>query len=102
MRFTLAPSGPDPNTGRLNAPTYMSHPWYVKPSFRNRWGPEAWVTWLVGGILPGDEGDRYIPHGFTASTIGPKFFEGKGTKIMAETQLELTLAQRGGCPFTRM
>ena len=102
MRFTLAPTGPDPSTGRFNATTYMSHPWYVKLSFKNRWGFEAWVTWLVGGTLPGDDGDRYIPQGFRVGDVGPRLFEGKGTKGMADTQSKLTLAQRGGCPFTRM
>lgn len=102
MRFTLAPSGPNPSTGRFSATTYMSHPWYVKPSVRNRWGAEAWVTWLVGGTLPGDDGDRYIPQGFIAGDVGPKIFEGRGSKIMADTQRKLTLAERGGCPFVRV
>ena len=57
------------------------------------------MTWLVGGSLPGDEGDRYIPQGFRVKDIGPKSPKGKGLESMADTQTRLSRAQRGGCPF---
>ena len=63
---------------------------------------EAWFTWLVGGTLPGDEGEKYIPQGFTVGDLGPRIFEGKGAKSMADTQMQLSLAGRGACPFARV
>lgn len=98
LRFTLH-AEPDTASGRLNAVTYISHPWYVKPSLWKRWGLEAWATWLVGGTLPGDEGSRYIPQGFKTEELGPNSFQGKGLAHMAETKARLVDAKMGACPF---
>lgn len=86
------------------AKKYTISPWYVKPTFRNRWGFGAWKTWLKGGILPGDEGDKYFPQGFIASELGPNTLRNFGKeKMEAEMQrLEVELnSERGKCPFFR-
>lgn len=64
MRIRFNSQDADPITGRFHQVRYMAHPWYVKPSFIRRWGFEAWKTRLLGGTLPGDEGDKYIPDGY--------------------------------------
>ena len=99
MRKHYIPSAPDPKTGRYNSVEYLSHPWYVKPSFKRRWGPRAWVTRLLGRKLPGDDGNVYAPQGFKFTELGPKAVEGKGVLEMDETRTRLIDQKRGGCPF---
>ena len=74
-------------------------PYYVKPTFRNRWGPVAWLTWALGRPLPGDEGSKYYPQGYYTPDVGPKYFEGKGRRGMGEIMKELETTRRGQCPF---
>ncbi|KAL4894010.1 hypothetical protein BDV59DRAFT_176635 [Aspergillus ambiguus] len=74
-------------------------PYYVKPTFWNRWGPTAWLTWALGLPLPGDEGDKYYPQGYYIPDVGPKYFEGKGRKALDKTIEELQTSRTGQCPF---
>ncbi|KAL4872792.1 hypothetical protein BDV12DRAFT_161546 [Aspergillus spectabilis] len=74
-------------------------PYYVKPTFWNRWSPGAWYTWALGRPLPGDEGDKYYPNGYYIADVGPKYFEGKGRKSQQEGVEGLKLSRTGGCPF---
>ncbi|KAJ5917400.1 hypothetical protein N7466_010954 [Penicillium verhagenii] len=74
-------------------------PYYVKPTFWNRWGPTAWLTWALGRPVPGDEGDKYYPTGYHINDIGPKYFEGKGQKAIEQTMEELKVFRTGKCPF---
>ncbi|EAW07745.1 uncharacterized protein ACLA_024610 [Aspergillus clavatus NRRL 1] len=74
-------------------------PYYVKPTFWNRWGPTAWLTWALGKPLPGDMGDKYYPQGYHIADVGPKYFEGKGQKAMEKTMGELKVSRTGKCPF---
>ncbi|KAJ5291250.1 hypothetical protein N7478_000501 [Penicillium angulare] len=74
-------------------------PYYVKPTFWNRWGPVAWLTWALGRPVPGDEGDKYYPSGYHIQDIGPRYFEGKGQKAIDETMGELKIVRTGKCPF---
>ncbi|KAK3682326.1 hypothetical protein B0T22DRAFT_470839 [Podospora appendiculata] len=87
----------DPATGRYHANYYIAHPWYVKPTFWSRWGPEALVTRLVGGVVPGDEGARYCPAGYSIPELGPTYQRGKGEKEMAETKAKVRVMR--GCPM---
>ena len=100
MRKQYLPSGVDNETGRFNSVEYLSHPWYVKPSLKRRWGPRAWMTRLLGRKLPGDDGNKYEPQGYTFTEIGPQALKGKGIEEMGETRARLTHQRRGGCPFT--
>ncbi|KAJ5728822.1 uncharacterized protein N7483_003330 [Penicillium malachiteum] len=79
--------------------SWEAAPYYVKPTFWNRWGPTAWLTWALGRPVPGDEGDKYYPSGYHIQDIGPKFFEGKGQKAIEETMKELEITRTGKCPF---
>lgn len=74
-------------------------PYYVKPTFWNRWGPMAWLTWVMGRPLPGDDGQRYYPSGYNIEDVGPKYFEGKGKKTLEETMKEFEKYRTGKCPF---
>lgn len=88
------------NTGKYNAQEYLSHPWYVKPSFRRRWGPRALCTRFLGRKVPGDEGNKYKPEGFVVSEVGPDFQRGKGTTNMREDQNRIRDLHQDGCPFS--
>ena len=99
LRKHIIPSGPDPSTDRYNAVAYLSFPWYVKPTFSRRWGPKSWTTRLLGRKLPGDDGNRYLPGGWTHTEIGPRALVGKGIKEMDEDSRRLIARERGGCPF---
>ena len=99
MRKKYIPSAPDEKSGRYNSVEYLSHPWYVKPTFKRRWGPRALVTRLLGRRLPGDDGNKYAPEGYIFEDVGPDTLKGKGLGEMKETETSLAEARRGGCPF---
>ncbi|GAQ41610.1 similar to An08g03170 [Aspergillus niger] len=86
-------------SGRIYMTNWDAAPYYVEPSFRNRWGPVAWLTWVLGRPLPGDEGDKYYPKGYDNLDVGPKYFEGKGRQGMEDIMKELETTRRGQCPF---
>ncbi|KAJ5832670.1 hypothetical protein N7474_000981 [Penicillium riverlandense] len=77
LRYSSFTEKADENN-RFFLTQWEAAPYYVKPTFWNRWGPVAWLTWMLGRPLPGDEGDKYYPRGYTIQDIGPKYFEGKG------------------------
>ncbi|CAI7631841.1 unnamed protein product [Penicillium bialowiezense] len=85
--------------GRYYFKEWDAAPYYVKPTFWNRWGPTGWLTWALGRPVPGDEGDKYHPKGYDISNLGPKAFEGKGGKKLEETLEELKGYRTGKCPF---
>ncbi len=99
MRKNYIPTAPDSRTGRYNSAEYLSYPWYVKPTFRRRWGPRALVSRLLGRRLPGDDGNKYAPEGYTFEEIGPVLVKGKGIREMEDIESRLKSARRGGCPF---
>ena len=90
---------PDPMTGCFHALRYVSHPWYVKPTFWGRWGPSAWVTWLLRGPLPGDRGEEYVPGGYRILELGPEGLRGKGQEEMDGMRKGLEKRDPGLCPF---
>ncbi|KAL5003068.1 streptococcal 67 kDa myosin-cross-reactive antigen like family-domain-containing protein [Aspergillus recurvatus] len=90
----------EPNEyGRYYVNVYEAIPYYVRPTVWNRWGPGAWVRWAMGMPLPGDEDDKYYPRGFDLEDLGPKYFEGKGRKSVAEIRELLKKERRGQAPF---
>lgn len=74
-------------------------PYYVRPTLLRRWGPEAWASRLQGLPVPGDEGGKYHPHGYTIPEVGPDSFAGKGAEKARETIARLQESRTGGCPF---
>lgn len=78
---------------------YLVNPWYVRPTFRRRWGPGALVSRLFGYKIPGDDGDKYHPQGYTFSEVGPHALKSKGKQEMDRTRARLAGANHGGCPF---
>lgn len=99
MRKQYIPKAPDHTTGRFNSVEYLSYPWYVKPSWKARWGPKGIRTRLLRRKLPGDDGNKYAPEGYSLSEIGPQALRGKGLGDMEATKARLFQQRRGGCPF---
>ncbi|KAG2161213.1 hypothetical protein JADG_000952 [Aureobasidium aubasidani] len=64
--------------GRIFKLIWDTEPWYVEPTFANRWCLQSWVDWMAGRPIPGDEGEKYFPRGFKSSHMGPAFLVGKG------------------------
>ena len=60
------------------------------------------MTRLLGRKLPGDDGNKYAPEGYTFTEIGPEALKGKGIEEMEETRTRLTHQRRGGCPFASL
>ncbi|KAJ9316910.1 hypothetical protein DTO271D3_2649 [Paecilomyces variotii] len=85
--------------GRFFTSEWDAAPYYVKPTLWNRWGPTAWLTWVLGHPLPGDEGDKYYPKGYYIPEVGPKYQEGKGYEQMKEMRKRLHEERTGKCPF---
>ena len=100
LRYHWIESGPDDRTGHYSVSDYLAHPWYVKPTLRRRWGPGACITRLLGYNVPGDDGNKYHPKGYTLADVGPRGLRGKGRKEMDETRACLGRGNRGGCPFS--
>lgn len=79
---------------------YEAAPFYVKPTFYNRWvSPGAWIYRLLALPVPGDGGDSYLPGGYRIANLGPSAFEGKGKQQMDVTKERLQKQRTGGCPF---
>ena len=90
----------DPKTGRYNHNNYQVHPYYVKPTFWNRWGAMAWVTWMLGGILPGGKGgEKYYPQGYVMSEVGPERKRGVGKEDLQMWEEKIQRSRPSGCPF---
>ncbi|GAD98662.1 hypothetical protein AOR_1_536074 [Paecilomyces variotii No. 5] len=85
--------------GRFYAREWDAAPYYVKPTLWNRWGPTAWLTWVLGLPLPGDEGDKYYPEGYSIVDVGPKYREGKGREYVEAMKNRLHEERTGKCPF---
>ncbi|KAH9908890.1 hypothetical protein F4778DRAFT_767970 [Xylariomycetidae sp. FL2044] len=91
---------PDPATGRMHSNfAYGNHPYYIEPTFWNRWGPSAWLVRLYGGVLPGDEPEEYMPQGYRFEDLGPKNRMGLGREQMDGDVKRMAASARGGCPF---
>ncbi|KAI0859656.1 hypothetical protein F4860DRAFT_244143 [Xylaria cubensis] len=90
----------DPKTGRMHMRMpYGNHPFYVKPTVWNRWGPKAWAIWLYGGKVPGDNPGQYMPQGYTWTDLGPTNRMGLGVEEMGVDAERLRASDRRGCPF---
>ena len=76
-------------------------PYYIKPGFLNRWGPEAWFVYLNKGYIPGSDSEQFYPNGYNILEVGPRRFEGKGIKEMDATAEKLRSERPVGCPFLR-
>ena len=98
-RRQFIPSKPDSSGSHFNAIDYLSHPWYVKPTFWQRLGPGAWLNRVLGRTLPGDNGNRYAPEGYLIAELGPPALRGKGHGDMASMKERLGAERRGSCPF---
>lgn len=98
MRYMSLTETPDEDN-RIFMTQWDAAPYYVKPSVWNRWSPTAWVTWVLGRPLPGDEGERYYPRGYRIEDVGPRYFEGRGGKSMEGFVEEYKMVRTGGCPF---
>lgn len=69
---------PDPSTGLYTWNIWIEHPWYVKPTFKNRWGLKALFVRMFGnGAIP-SEMDTYKESGYDLRTIGPARQEKRG------------------------
>ncbi len=88
--------------GRYFFTDWEGAPFYVKPTLINRWGFQAWITWLRGLPLPGDDGDTYYPKGYLIADVGPKAFEGKGGDYFQKTVERLEKERTGQCPFAAL
>lgn len=76
------------------------HPYYVKPTFGSRWGLQAWITWALGGVVPGGKGgEKFSPQGYHIAEVGPakKKPFGKDELKVWETRVEKSRPL--GCPF---
>ncbi|ERF70619.1 hypothetical protein EPUS_02485 [Endocarpon pusillum Z07020] len=98
MRYRLLDDKED-SKGRRAVQRYDAYPFYVRPTFWNRWGPSAWPSRLLGLPLPGDSGDIYYPKGYSLPEVGPNTFVGKGSVAASETKARLMKERTGGCPF---
>ena len=80
---------------------YETHPYYVKPTFWNRFEPRAWFSRMMGLPVPGDEGDKYWPKGYKIGELGPESMRGKGEDYMRDSKEKLVVERMKGCPFAR-
>ena len=78
---------------------YDACPYYVQPTWWGKWSPGAWMTWMMGLPLPGDEGEKYYPKGYRIRDVGPDNMRGKGLKRFEEMRSSLEKTRTGSCPF---
>lgn len=88
----------DPRTGRFHAVHYIDRPWYIEPTFTNRWNVVSWFLWFIGGAIPSKDKPENRPEGYRIPDLGPENMEGKGTDEMNVTR-SLLAEQVKRCPF---
>jgi hypothetical protein len=94
---------PDAQTGKYHRTTYITHPWYVKPTLLGRWGPRALWLRLIGSAVPGDEGSKYAPEGYAIPELGPDALKGKGQEEMSKERVRISeFRSGGGCPMASL
>ncbi|CZR70149.1 uncharacterized protein PAC_20050 [Phialocephala subalpina] len=99
LRVRGTSDNPDPTTGRFYLNNYLAHPFYIKPGFLNRWGPEAWFVWYMGGDVPGSKGSQYSPEGYSFQEVGPKIMKNRGLEETRMWEEKLKAERPTGCPF---
>nr|F1DBA8.1 RecName: Full=ER-bound oxygenase mpaB; AltName: Full=Mycophenolic acid biosynthesis cluster protein B [Penicillium brevicompactum]ADY00129.1 MpaB [Penicillium brevicompactum] len=57
---------------RYHRMSWDALPFYIRPTFWNRWGPMAWISWLMGHPVPGDLGQKKGPQGDPGNDEGIK------------------------------
>ena len=67
----------------LMAQEWDALPYYVKPTFWNRWGLGAMMSRLNSLPVPGDQGQRFCPMGYSIPDLGPSHGK-KDQKLMEE------------------
>lgn len=92
----------DPATGKYHYNVYELDPWYVKPTFWNRWGLSALLSRLAGAPVPGDGGSRFQPEGYHIHEVGPEKLRGQGKEEIEEMvrdleRRRLEVLAKGGC-----
>ncbi|KAG5996472.1 hypothetical protein E4U54_002564 [Claviceps lovelessii] len=93
-------SDKDPKTGRYYHYEYLVHPYYVRPTFGNRWGPQAWLTWALGGTVPGGrDGSKYHPEGYHFEEVGPEKKTPLDKEKLSEWEGQVERTIPMGCPF---
>lgn len=86
--------------GRYNLEFYDNAPVYIRPTMWERLAPKAWIFWMLGKPLPGDQKRRFHPKGYRIEEVGPKRMAGLGLDEMDGTRLRLSSQDCGGCPFS--
>ena len=100
MAVKVLDAAPDPYTGRYAVKEWLDNPWYVKPTFLNRWGLKPWSVRLFGtGNVPTNNGP-FRDEGYSINAIGPQIMENKG---QAEVEAIFEKFRKrdlpGGCLF---
>ena len=91
---------PDPTTGLYTWNLWIEHPWYIKPTFKHRWGPKALLVRLFGNGAVPSEADSYKESGYDLRTIGPAAQEKRGQDEMEAIFQSLKGTNyAAGCPF---
>ncbi|KAL8788467.1 MAG: hypothetical protein Q9213_001690 [Squamulea squamosa] len=97
--LTRMPTPSPTNGSRFHLPRVRMYPWYIRPTFKKRWGPSALLARLRGDVLPGDD-TKFMPEGFATAELGPTGLMSKGYEEMMEDADRLVGI--GGCPFVKM
>lgn len=100
MAVRVIKDAPDSSTGLYTINLWIAHPWYVEPTFQNRWGFKALCSRLFGdGSVPTSSG-RFREAGYDLRTIGPAAQEKRGHEEMDAILSGLKETHFGsGCPF---
>ncbi|KAI9928448.1 hypothetical protein MW887_002493 [Aspergillus wentii] len=98
LRYEAFTESPDSKSRHFML-AWNGYPYYVQPTLWNRYGPSAWFARAMGLPLPGDEGEKYYPHGYRLEDLGPRYFEGKGRAQIDGIKEGLGVQRRGQCPF---
>ncbi|KAL8716494.1 MAG: hypothetical protein Q9225_006185 [Loekoesia sp. 1 TL-2023] len=97
-RLTRMPTPSHAMDGHFNLPKVRMHPWYIRPTFKKRWGPGALLTRLKGGVLPGDD-EKFMPEGYLTKELGPMGLKGSGREEWEQEVRMLKEKGGSGCPF---
>ncbi|KAI0976959.1 hypothetical protein F4678DRAFT_415115 [Xylaria arbuscula] len=101
LRHHYIEESPDPLTKRYHVSRWRFHPWYTSPSFKDRWGVKAWVSWVTGKQENCIGDAKFIPEGYLLPEVGPEEEVGRGLDDMENTVNLLASKDRHRRPFAR-
>jgi hypothetical protein len=81
------------DAGTITMKSYLAAPYFVAPTFWNRWSLGAWWWWLLGLPLPSKSKQDFQPNGYMIRELGPRLGKSPSVQVYEEEAVRKVLAR---------